>query len=92
MLRLEVERGAERHDAGRIDVQHAHVIVPLDVVDVHRPGHARRLVELAQVVREVRIVGDAAQVALEEPNIDRIEAQQRGKQAPIGLGELRPQR
>ena len=44
MLRLEIQRRPERHDPARIDVAHADVIVPLDVIHVHRLGDARHLV------------------------------------------------
>ena len=39
----------------------AAVIVPLDVIDVHGLGDARHLIEIAQIIREIRIVDDAAQ-------------------------------
>ena len=52
-------------------------------------GDPRRLVEIAQIVRQVRIVVDAAQVALEVADIDRIEAHQRREQPPVRLGLLR---
>src|SRR5882672_11233762 len=54
-----------RHDAGRVHVALAAVIVPLDVVHVDGRGDALLLVEVAQIVGEVRVVGDAAQIALE---------------------------
>ena len=68
-------------------VRHAHVIVPLDVIHVHGLGDARHLIEVAQIVRQVRIVGDAAQVAFEVAVIDRVEADERGEQPPVGLGQ-----
>ncbi len=37
----------------------AAVIVPLDMIDAHGLGDARHLVEIAQIVRQVRIVDDA---------------------------------
>jgi len=66
----------------------AGVVVVLDVGEVHGLGDSRPLVQLAQPVREVRIVLDAAQVALEMPVIYRIEANGSGEQAPIGLGQV----
>src|SRR4051812_18438889 len=89
MPRLEIQRRSERYDAAWIDVQHAHVIVPLDVIDVHPLGHARHLVEIAQIVRQVRIVRDAAQVAFEVAVVDGIEAHERRKQPPVCFGDLR---
>src|SRR6266550_8907666 len=89
MLRLEIEGGPERHDAAWIDVQHAHVIVPLDVIHVHGRGDAGPLIKIAQIIRQVRIIRDAAQIALEVADIDRIEAHQRGEQSPVRLGDAR---
>lgn len=65
----------------------AAVIVRLDVVQAHRACDPWDLIEVAQIVRQVRIIGDAAQVALEMADIDRVEADQRGEQPPIGLGD-----
>ena len=73
----------ERHDAGRIDAPVARVIVMLDVEEVDRLGDARQVVELAQIAAQRRIVPDLAQIALEVPEIDRVEADQRGEQAPV---------
>ena len=87
--RGEIELGAERHDAGRVHLALAAVIVPLDVIDVHGLGDARHLIEIAQIVRQVRIVDDAPQVALEVAVIDRVEADQRREQPPVGLGQAR---
>jgi hypothetical protein len=40
----EVEDGAERDDLRRVDFGVRHVVVPLDVVQVHRRGDAGRLI------------------------------------------------
>ena len=66
----------------------AAVIMPLDVRDAHGLGHAGNLIELAQVIAQIGIVGDAAQVALEMAVVDRVEAHQRGEQPPVGFREL----
>ena len=55
---VEVLLRAERDDAGRVDRLVAGVVVALDVVEVHRLGDARRLVEFEHVSEEVRVVGD----------------------------------
>src|SRR5262245_34777114 len=86
--RHEIERRAERHDAGRVHMAVAAVIVPLDVIHVHGRGDAGLLVEVAQVVAEIGIVDDAAQIAFEVAVIDRVEAHQRREQPPVGLGDL----
>ena len=48
---------------------------------------AGNLIELAEVIRQIAIFGDEAQVAFEMVAIDRIEASERGEQPPIGFGE-----
>ena len=82
-----VDLRADRDDAGRIDCLVAGVIVALDVLHVHRLRHARLLIEIAHIAGEVRIVGDAADIAFEMADIDRIEPQQRRKQPPVRLGD-----
>ena len=66
-----------------------HVIVPLDVVEVHGVGDAVDLIEVAQVAPQVRIVDDPTQIALEMAEIDSIEPDERDEQAPIGFERLR---
>src|ERR1700760_3104231 len=58
--RIEVEHWPRGHDAGRIDPPVAHVIVPLDVRKIHRPGDAWDLVDVARIRPQPRIVDDAA--------------------------------
>jgi hypothetical protein len=64
---------AERDDAGRVHPLLAAVVVALDVVHVDGLGHARPLIEIAHVVRQVRVVDDPLQVALEVVVVDRVE-------------------
>ena len=66
----------------------AAVIVPFDLIHIHRPGDAVLLVEIAQVIGEIGIVDDAAQVAFEVAVIDRVEANQRGEQPPVCLRDV----
>src|ERR1700722_8670982 len=75
--RAGLEYRPDRHDAGRVHVAMAAIIVPLDVIEVHGLGDARHLIKLTQVIRQVRIVDDPAQVALEVAIIDRVEADKR---------------
>src|SRR3954469_2206714 len=63
--RPEVLLGPLGDDPRRVDLLMGHVVVALDVVEVDRVGDARLLVEVAQVAREVLVIGDAPQVALE---------------------------
>src|SRR5690554_7400806 len=79
---------AEGHDAGRVDPRMAVIVVLLDMVKVHRVGYSWLLVEIPQIAVEVVVVLDPAQVALEVPIIDGIEAYQGRKEPPVGLGNL----
>src|SRR5687767_2747731 len=63
---------AKRHDAGGVYALLTAVIVTLDVLEVQRAGDAGLLVEVAQVVRQVRVVDNALQVALEVIVIDHV--------------------
>ena len=74
-------------DPPRIEPGVRHVVVALDLVDVDGLGDAGHLVELAREAEQVRVVGDQAQVALEVRVVDGIEADQRGEEAPVGLGD-----
>jgi hypothetical protein len=87
--RGEIQFGADRHDAGRVHLAVTRIIVGLDVIQVHRLGDARHLIQLAHIVRQVGIVFDAADVAFEVAVINGIEADERGEQAPVGFGQCR---
>jgi len=82
-----VDRRALRDDPGRVDLADRpvidHVVARLD-----GRGDAGDLVELAHIVEQVRIVGDALAIALEQREIRHVEAHERRKQAPVGLGDL----
>src|SRR6476646_5349446 len=72
--RREIKRGTDGHDPARIDRAVALVIVPLEVFEIHGSGDAGPLVDVARVCRQIRIAGQPADVALEVPDIDRVEA------------------
>ncbi len=65
MRRAEVLVRTEWHDAGGVDVVMGDVVVPFDVIEVHRVGDAVDLIEVSQVAEQVRIVRNPAEVALE---------------------------
>src|SRR5215471_5723753 len=60
----------------------------LDVIDAHRLGDSGHLVEIARVIPQTRIVGDAPQVALEMAVVHAVEPYQRGEQPPVRFGNL----
>ena len=84
---LQIELRSQRDDAIRIDVLVAHVVMPLDVIEVHRLANTGRLVEIAHVAGKIQVVFDAAQVALEVAVVHGIETHERREQAPVRLGE-----
>ena len=66
----------------------AAIIVPFDLVDAHCFGDTWYLIKLAQIIPQIGIVGDAAQIALEMTEIDRIKADERREQPPVRFGDL----
>ena len=83
-----VLQGADRHNARGIDVGVGDVIVPFDVVEVHRPGNAVDLVQILEIAEQVPVVDDAPKIALEMAVIDGVEPHERHEQPPIRLGGL----
>src|SRR5579859_378273 len=69
----------QRNDTARIDLIVRHEVVALDMVEIHTITKARPLIEIARIAPEMGIVNQAAQIALEMPDIDHIKAHQRGK-------------
>ncbi len=86
----EVEQRTDRHDAGRVDVAVAAVIVPLDVIETDGVGDARHLIKIAQIIPQIWIVDDAPQIAFEVAVIDGVEANERREQPPIRFRDLPP--
>ena len=84
----EIKLRSDGHNAGWVDMLVAHVVVPLNVIEVHRFCDPRHLVEVSEIFREVRIIFDATNIALEMPVVHRVEADQGREQAPIGLGKV----
>jgi len=87
MRGVEIEVGADRDNSGGIDGSVAFVIVVFDMLEVGRFLHARPLVKLACKAPQVRVVGDAPDIALEMPVIDGIEANECGEQPPVRFGD-----
>ena len=65
------------------------IVVPLDLRQPHRLRNPRNLVQLEQVVPQIRIIDDAPLIAFEVAVIDRIETHERREQSPISLGDAR---
>jgi hypothetical protein len=84
----EIEERVGRNNPGRINRAVALVIVSADMLEIHRRGDAGPLIDVAGIGRQVGIIGDAADVALEVPDINRVEVDQRGEQPDVGLGQV----
>ena len=78
------------YNACWVDHRVATIIMLLDMAHIDRLRHAGRLEEIAQIAGEVRVIVNAADVAFEVADIDRIETHQRGEQPSIGLRLLSP--
>ena len=87
MRRVEIQVGANGNNPGWIDGLMAFVIVVLDMLEVCRLPHAWPLIKLTREAPQIRVVGDAPDIALEVPMIDGIEADQRCEQPPIRFGD-----
>ena len=73
MWRGEIELRATGNDANRIDALVTTEIMSLDMVHVDGFGHTRRLVEIAQVAREVGKFDNAVAITLEVGVVNRVE-------------------
>src|SRR5215468_3628952 len=72
--RPEIEDRAERNDPRRVHAAVAAVVVALDVIEVDRLGDSGMLGEVAGVRPEIRVIGEAPEVALEMVVVHRVEA------------------
>lgn len=85
----EVLVGADWDDTSRIDVVVRHVVMALDMVDIHGLGDAVGLVEVFEISEEIRVVDDSPYVALKMTVVHRIKPDQRDKESPVGFHKLR---
>src|SRR3974390_1157164 len=85
--RVEIQGRSQRYDTGRIYSAMAHVIVPFDMQKVHCRWDSGQLIDVARIGPEIRVIDDPPNVALEMSMIDRVEANERGEQPYIRLGQ-----
>ena len=88
MRALQVQQRSQGDDASRVDIIVRHVVVPFDVVEIDRLGHARKLIEILEITGEMRVIDDAPEVAFEMTMVDGIEANERDEETPIGFDNL----
>ena len=84
MRRAQLQLRPERDDPRRVDLAVRAVIMVLDVINVHGRADIGILVQLAQIVRQMRVISDAALVAFEVAVLDGIEPHDGGEWPPIG--------
>jgi hypothetical protein len=77
---------------GGINFVVRHVVMPLDVIEVHSLGDAVILVEVFQITSQVGVIGATSDITFEMSMVHDIEADERDKQAPIGFDEARAKR
>ena len=75
------------HNASRIDVQVACIIMIFDMIHVHRVGDSRYLVKFTHEARERGVIGNTPDVAFEMAKIYGIETNQCCEQTPIRLSQ-----
>ena len=78
---------AARDDPGRVDVLVHDVVVLLDLDEVDGVAEAGGLEQVPRVGPQHRHLAELLPVALEVPVVDGVEADQRGEQPHVGLGD-----
>jgi hypothetical protein len=77
--------GSEGNETSRIDVLMSHIIMPFDVIHIHRVGHAVKLIEIFEIAEQMGIIDNSSDVALEMSMIHGVEPDERHEQPPICL-------
>ena len=85
MRTREIKRGTNRHDASGINFAVRHVIMALDVIEVDRLSDAGQLIKVHQITLQIRVIDNAADVALEMAMINNIEPNERTEESPVGF-------
>ena len=80
-----VLRRANRNYSGRVDIVMGEVVVPFDVIEVHRVRNAVNLIEITEIPVQVRVISDPSDVAFEVAVVDRVEPDQRHEEPPVRL-------
>ena len=81
----QIKRRTDGDDSSRINFSVRHVIVALDVIEVHGLCDTRLLIQIHQITLQVWVISDAPQIALEMAVVDGIEANKRAKKSPVRL-------
>lgn len=84
----QIQLRTDGHDAGGVDVVVRHVVVPLDMVEVHGVRDTGYLIEVPEIAGKIRVVDDAPEIAFEMAMVDGVEPDQRDEESPIGFDTL----
>ena len=63
------------------------VIVPLDVIEIHRLSDAGLLIQIHQISLQIRVIENAAHAALKMNVINDIEPDERAEKPPVALDD-----
>lgn len=83
--------GSDRDNTGGIDVVVRHVVVPLNMVEIHRVGDALGLVEILEIPEEIGVIDDSPDITFKMSMVDGVEPNQRDKESPVGFHKLQPE-
>src|SRR6266480_4246949 len=86
-LCCKVERWPERDDSGGINFGVRHVIMTLDMIEINRLGDTGLLIQVHKITLEVRVIDNAADVALEVTVVDDVKPDERAEEAPVGFDD-----
>lgn len=78
-----INHWSDRDNACRINFGVRHVVMPLDVIEIHGVGNAWLLIQIHQIPLQVRVIDDAVQIALEMAMINDVESHQRTEKPPV---------
>src|SRR5947208_15044515 len=87
----QIKRWADGNDPGRINLRVRHIIMALDVIEINGVSYSGLLIQIHQVALQIRVINDAAQVALEMAVINHVEPDKRAKKSPVGFDNAIPE-
>ena len=83
MRPCEIDYRADGDDSRRINFGVRHVVMPLDVIEVHGVRDSGLLVQVHQIPLQVRVIDNAAQIAFEMAVINGVEPHERAEKSPV---------
>src|SRR5882724_3466482 len=86
-LCCQIERWPEWDDSGGINFGVRHVIMTLDMIEINRLGDTGLLIQVHKITLEVRVIDNAADVALEVTMVDDVKPDEGAEKAPVGFDD-----